>query len=46
VALLRDGKVAFMLERRDIESSDPISISQKLMQAFNQFCTPAAAARH
>jgi putative YphP/YqiW family bacilliredoxin len=43
VALMRDGKVAFMLERRDIESSDPFSIAQKLKQAFDQFCTPAAA---
>jgi bacilliredoxin len=43
VALMRDGKVAFMLERRDIETSDPFSIAQKLKQAFDQFCTPAAA---
>jgi putative YphP/YqiW family bacilliredoxin len=43
VALMRDGKVAFMLERRDIESSDPFSIAQKLKQAFDQFCTPAPA---
>lgn len=43
VALMRDGKVAFMLERRDIETSDPFSIAQKLKQAFEQFCTPAAA---
>jgi len=43
IALMRDGKVAFMLERRDIETSDPLSISQKLKQAFDKFCTPAAA---
>jgi putative YphP/YqiW family bacilliredoxin len=43
IALMRDGKVAFMLERRDIESSDPFTIAQKLRQAFDKFCTPAAA---
>jgi putative YphP/YqiW family bacilliredoxin len=43
IALMRDGKVAFMLERRDIESSDAFSISNALKQAFDKFCTPAAA---
>lgn len=43
IALMRDGKMAFMLERRDIESSDPFTIAQKLRQAFDKFCTPAAA---
>ncbi|HTZ72987.1 MAG TPA: BrxA/BrxB family bacilliredoxin [Candidatus Aquilonibacter sp.] len=42
IALMREGKVAFMLERRDIETSDPITISHKLKQAFEKFCTPAA----
>jgi putative YphP/YqiW family bacilliredoxin len=43
IALMRDGKVAFMLERHDIESRDPHSIAQDLMQAFDRFCasTPA-----
>jgi putative YphP/YqiW family bacilliredoxin len=45
VALMRDGKLAFMLERRDIESSDPFSIAQRLKQAFDKFCTPASAAK-
>ncbi len=43
IALMRDGKLAFMLERRDIETSDPLTIAQKLKQAFDKFCTPAAA---
>lgn len=43
IALMRDGKLAFMLERRDIETSDPITISRKLKQAFDKFCAPAAA---
>lgn len=45
VALMREGKVAFMLERRDIETSDPFSIAQRLKQAFDKFCTPANAAK-
>jgi putative YphP/YqiW family bacilliredoxin len=43
IALMRDGKVAFMLERRDIESRDPYSIAQDLMQAFDRFCAPTRA---
>ena len=44
VALFRDGKIVFMLERRNIESSDPYSISQALTQAFDRFCAGAPAA--
>lgn len=43
IALLRDGKVAFMLERHDIESRDPHAIAQDLTQAFDRFCSPATA---
>jgi len=43
IALLRDGKIAFMMERRDIESSDPLTISAALTRAFDRICTPAAA---
>lgn len=43
VALLRDGKVEFMLERRDIESRDAFAIADALKKAFDKFCTPAAA---
>jgi putative YphP/YqiW family bacilliredoxin len=41
IALLRDGKVAFILERCDIESRDPFSIAQDLTNAFDRFCIPA-----
>jgi putative YphP/YqiW family bacilliredoxin len=41
VALLRDGKVVFMLERKDIESRDPYAIARDLVQAFDRFCAPA-----
>jgi putative YphP/YqiW family bacilliredoxin len=40
ITLMRDGKVAFMLERGDIEGRDAISIAEDLTRAFDQFCTP------
>jgi len=43
VALMRDGKLAFMMERRDIEGSDPFTIAARLVRAFNEFCTPTTA---
>ena len=43
IALLRDGKVAFMMERRDIESSDPFTIAAALTRAFDRICAPATA---
>lgn len=43
IALMRDGKVVFMLERRDIEGRDPYSIAGDLTRAFDRFCAPAAA---
>ncbi len=42
IALLRDGKLAFMIERRDIESRDAAAIAQTLTQAFDRFCAPAS----
>jgi putative YphP/YqiW family bacilliredoxin len=43
IALFRDGKLAFMLERRDIESRDAFAIAADLTGAFERFCasTPA-----
>ena len=41
VALFRDGKLAFMLERRDIESRDAFAIAADLTQAFDRFCAAA-----
>ena len=44
VGLLRDGKLVFMLERRDIENRDAASIAERLSSAFDRFCgelTPA-----
>lgn len=44
VALLRDGKLVFMLERKDIEGRDPYGIAEDLTKAFDQFCGQASAA--
>ena len=44
VGLIRDGKLVFMLERRDIENRDAAAIAQRLSSAFDQYCpelTPA-----
>jgi len=43
IALMRDGKLAFMMERRDIENSDPLAIAATLVRVFNEFCTPTTA---
>src|SRR5207302_10661406 len=39
VGLLRDGELVYMMQRSDIETSDPQTIASKLTQAFNQFCS-------
>jgi putative YphP/YqiW family bacilliredoxin len=43
IALLQDGKVAFMLERSNIEGRDANSIADDLTRAFDRFCAPATA---
>jgi putative YphP/YqiW family bacilliredoxin len=43
VALLRDGKMVYMLERREIENRDALAIANELAAAFNKFCTPTPA---
>jgi putative YphP/YqiW family bacilliredoxin len=45
IALLRDGKVAFMLERSNIEGRDATSIAEDLTKAFDRFCAPASSVR-
>jgi putative YphP/YqiW family bacilliredoxin len=42
VALLQNGKVVYMLERRDIENRDARSIAELLRSAFDQYCTAPA----
>jgi putative YphP/YqiW family bacilliredoxin len=38
VALLKDGKLVYMLERQRIENRDAASIAQELRAAFDQHC--------
>jgi putative YphP/YqiW family bacilliredoxin len=42
VALLRDGKLAFTLERHQIEGREAADIARDLTRAFHRFCAPAA----
>jgi putative YphP/YqiW family bacilliredoxin len=44
VGLLRDGKLVWMLERRDIERRDAGAIADALTQAFDQHCQLAPSA--
>lgn len=44
IALLRDGKLVFMLERKDIEGRDPYAIAEDLAKAFDRFCSQASVA--
>jgi putative YphP/YqiW family bacilliredoxin len=44
IGLLRDGKVIYMMERRDIENRDAAAIAARLTAAFDEHCkelTPA-----
>ena len=43
IALLRDGQVLYMVERRDIESRSAESIADLLTLAFDKYCAPAGA---
>ena len=44
VALLRDGQLVWMLQRRDIETRDALSIAQELKAAFDRYCGQPANA--
>jgi len=43
VAILREGKLVYMLARRQIETRDARSIAAMLMQAFDEHCQTATA---
>src|SRR6185295_771726 len=43
IALLKDGKLVWMLERRQIEGKDAGQVANELTQAFDQHCTKAEA---
>jgi putative YphP/YqiW family bacilliredoxin len=40
IALLRDGQLVYMMERRQIENQTAENIAHALTQAFDEFCTP------
>jgi putative YphP/YqiW family bacilliredoxin len=44
IGLLRDGKLLYMIERRDIEQRSADAISDMLTMAFDKFCAPETAA--
>jgi len=41
IALLKDGKLVYMLERRQIEGRDAQTIAEELKKAFDQHCALA-----
>lgn len=43
IGILRDGKLVYILERRDIESRSAEMIAAELTRAFDQVCTAATA---
>ena len=43
IALLRDGQLVYMMQRSDIEISDPMMIASRLKQAFEKHCPKAAS---
>jgi len=42
IALLKDGKIVFMLERSQIEGNDAAGVARALMAAFDRFCSAPA----
>ena len=43
IGILRDGKLVYMLERRDIESRSAEMIAAELTSAFDRVCAPTSA---
>ena len=44
IALLRDGKLIYMMERHQIENREADVIARELTAAFDKHCVPAAVA--
>jgi putative YphP/YqiW family bacilliredoxin len=44
IALLKDGQLVYMMERREIEGRGPEQIAQELTQAFDKHCATSTAA--
>jgi len=43
IALMKDGKLVYMMQRHQIEGRGPREIAQELTQAFDQHCRKTAA---
>ena len=43
IGILRDGKLVYMLERREIETRSADMIASELIQAFDRVCAPTRA---
>jgi putative YphP/YqiW family bacilliredoxin len=43
IGILRDGKLIYMMERRQIETREAPAIAAELAAAFEQFCKPVTA---
>lgn len=43
IALLKDGKLVYMMERRQIEGKDAWQVASELVQAFDQHCAKSEA---
>ena len=43
IALLRDGQLVYMMERRQIEGRDAAQIAHELRTAFDKFCAASSA---
>jgi putative YphP/YqiW family bacilliredoxin len=44
IALFKDGRLVYMLERHQIENKFADQIADELTQAFDRFCAPASTA--
>ena len=42
VALLRDGRLIYLLERHQIENQEATAIARDLTEAFDKHCAPAS----
>jgi putative YphP/YqiW family bacilliredoxin len=43
IALLKDGQLVYMMERRQIEGKDASQVAHELTQAFDQHCAKSEA---
>ena len=43
IAILRDGKLVYLMQRSSIEVNTAQSIAQELARAFNEFCAKTTA---